>query len=338
MVAGDAPGGEPVTLRGSGSDALAFRIVTTPMHGRLEGTAPHLRYVPFDGYVGPDVVTFVVDDGFSVSAPATVSITVLDAKVALLADESMRIGTDTDVEQGGVVVRRADAPSLFVAGYELWIGRRVRILDDVVGVAADSAYVSLDSVVQRLRSNEVTSRGTVVSDGGPLGNIPVGVIPSIVSAGSPRGAAVVVAPGDRVGLGAGSFRSLVIGDGATVVLSGGVYEFDSALVGDDVVVVADQPSEIRVRSGVRIGVGSFVRGGDLGVEHQSTGIVLSVSGSEGVDVGRGSVLSAYVLAPSGTIRFADDVVGIGSFVARRIELGVAVRINPIGCYQLPSVR
>gem|GEM_PF-2360372 len=337
IVGSDDRDGEVVTLQGSGAGSLAFRVLSTPLHGSIEGTAPHLRYVPFDGYVGSDSFRFQVDDGFSVSAPATVSIAVMQPGLALLADESMRIGTDSDVEQGGIVVRRADSPGLFVSGYELWIGQRVRVLDTGIGAIADSVYVSLDAVVERLRSDERVLRGRVGIDGGTFGAGPVGVMPDIVAAGSPEGAAVVVAPGEQVVLTAGSFRSLVVGDGATVTLEGGVYEFDSITIGDDVIVFADDVVELRIRGGVRIGTGSVVRSLEFDDDPALVGVMLSVAGSEGIEIGMGSVVGALVVAPSGTIRFADSSIGVGSFLGRRVELGVGVRINPVEYFQLPSV-
>ncbi len=67
----------PVTLTGSDPQgyALSFSVLTPPGHGSLSGTAPNLTYQPATNYYGNDSFTFLVNDGFSNSLPATVSIT-----------------------------------------------------------------------------------------------------------------------------------------------------------------------------------------------------------------------------------------------------------------------
>ena len=67
-----------VTLTGSDpdGDALTYKVVTSPTHGSLSGTAPKLTYTPNKDYSGPDSFTFTVSDGQATSAAATVSIAV----------------------------------------------------------------------------------------------------------------------------------------------------------------------------------------------------------------------------------------------------------------------
>jgi PKD repeat protein len=68
----------PVTLSGidPDGDPLTYAVTVAPSHGRLTGTAPNLVYSPSAGYIGADTFDFTVSDGLSVSAPATVSISV----------------------------------------------------------------------------------------------------------------------------------------------------------------------------------------------------------------------------------------------------------------------
>ncbi|WP_395789156.1 putative Ig domain-containing protein [Aquimonas sp.] len=77
----------PVTLQGSDEDgqSLIFGVLTQPAHGRLEGTAPNLTYVPVAGFSGEDSFQFSVSDGIEVSEPARVRIVITpvnDAPVA----------------------------------------------------------------------------------------------------------------------------------------------------------------------------------------------------------------------------------------------------------------
>ena len=71
---------KPVTLTATDPNtppgSLTWSIVAGPAHGALTGTAPALTYTPTTGYSGLDSFTFKVNDGFSDSNTATVSITV----------------------------------------------------------------------------------------------------------------------------------------------------------------------------------------------------------------------------------------------------------------------
>jgi uncharacterized repeat protein (TIGR01451 family) len=76
----------PVTITLTGSDVdgdpLTFAIETGPSNGTLsaimpiDGTSAQVTYTPNLDYNGPDSFTFVANDGFVDSAPATISITV----------------------------------------------------------------------------------------------------------------------------------------------------------------------------------------------------------------------------------------------------------------------
>ena len=72
--------GQPVdvTLSATNEDGsdLTYTVRDQPKHGTLSGTAPNLTYTPSKRYSGTDSFTYVVDDGNSESAPATVSIAV----------------------------------------------------------------------------------------------------------------------------------------------------------------------------------------------------------------------------------------------------------------------
>lgn len=64
---------------GTSGDTLTFAIATSPAHGSLSGTAPHVTYTPATGYVGPDSFTFNVTEsnGATSASSGTVSVTVV---------------------------------------------------------------------------------------------------------------------------------------------------------------------------------------------------------------------------------------------------------------------
>jgi len=92
-----------ITLSGSDPDSppltLTYTIVTSPAHGVLSGTAPNVTYTPNAGYYGSDSFTFTVNNGVNTSAPATVSLTVLQT----LFDVSGQV----TVTRGPLLINRA---------------------------------------------------------------------------------------------------------------------------------------------------------------------------------------------------------------------------------------
>jgi hypothetical protein len=74
-----------VTLQGASgdSDPLTYRVVTPPSHGTLFGTPPDLTYAPRIGFSGEDSFTFVANDTYTDSEPATVSLHVQPVLVTI---------------------------------------------------------------------------------------------------------------------------------------------------------------------------------------------------------------------------------------------------------------
>jgi hypothetical protein len=87
-----------ITLSGSDADSnpLAFAIVGAPAHGTLTGTAPNITYTPATNFNGGDSFTFRVNDGFTNSAVATVSISIAAVNDAPVASaQSVSTAEDT---------------------------------------------------------------------------------------------------------------------------------------------------------------------------------------------------------------------------------------------------
>ena len=83
---------------GTGVGAVSFAVVSPPAHGSLTGTAPNLLYTPAADYVGTDLFTFKAVSGFTESAPASVTLTVLpvnDPPAAIA--QVLRTPEDTDL-------------------------------------------------------------------------------------------------------------------------------------------------------------------------------------------------------------------------------------------------
>ena len=76
-----------IMLAGSGGDGspLTYALATQPQSGTLTGTAPMMSYRSATHYTGLDTFTYTVSDGSVTTAPATVTIAVVDGTI-LYAD------------------------------------------------------------------------------------------------------------------------------------------------------------------------------------------------------------------------------------------------------------
>ncbi len=85
------------TLQGQDpdGDSLRYEVIQPPRHGRLEGEAPRLRYVPETGYSGEDRFRYRVGDGHAASDPATVRIRITHINKAPVTRDD-RASTDED--------------------------------------------------------------------------------------------------------------------------------------------------------------------------------------------------------------------------------------------------
>lgn len=70
----DTPVAINLTGQSPTGSSLTYTITKTPLKGALEGTAPALTYVPKTNLFGTDTFAYVVSDGTSTSAEATVTV------------------------------------------------------------------------------------------------------------------------------------------------------------------------------------------------------------------------------------------------------------------------
>ncbi|MDY6834862.1 MAG: SBBP repeat-containing protein [Chloroflexota bacterium] len=101
-----------ITITGSDvdGDTLTFKIVNEPAHGKLEGTAPDLTYIPDLNYVGPDSFAYKVHDGTEYSNVATIGVTV-ETRSAAMED-----GDDEDGEGMSLWILAVIAAAVLIVG------------------------------------------------------------------------------------------------------------------------------------------------------------------------------------------------------------------------------
>jgi hypothetical protein len=112
-----------ITLTGTDvdGDVLTFSVVTPPQHGQLTGLGANLTYTPNANYNGPDSFMFTASDGFALSPPATVGLTVTPVNdpptasaQALTTPEDVAIGvvlSGSDVDGDALTYMVVNAPA-----------------------------------------------------------------------------------------------------------------------------------------------------------------------------------------------------------------------------------
>jgi hypothetical protein len=111
------PEGQSVAVTLTGTDAdgnsLTYAVLTSPANGTLSGTAPNLTYTPSTYFFGTDSFTFRVNDGFTNSAPATVTITVtpVNNQPTLAAIANLTLGANPGPQTVGLTGIGSGAPN-----------------------------------------------------------------------------------------------------------------------------------------------------------------------------------------------------------------------------------
>ena len=116
VLAGTDPDGDP----------LVPIVLTNPTLGELRWTGSQVQYQPKAGYAGSDSIRYVMSDGVTTSAPATISITSTPAGVVKLAASTLKVSRAVGTAQiaversggvtGAITVSYTCANSSAVAG------------------------------------------------------------------------------------------------------------------------------------------------------------------------------------------------------------------------------
>ncbi len=79
----------PITLNLSGGAAASVAMATAAAHGTVTASGTSIYYTPTAGYAGADSFTYTASNASGTSAPATVSVTVLDPFFSVAADGAL---------------------------------------------------------------------------------------------------------------------------------------------------------------------------------------------------------------------------------------------------------
>jgi len=286
------------------------------------------------------------------------------SEVVVFAEEQARFDNDFDrVNSGHVVVNDVapdeddddDAAEGDDEVVELWIGKNSTIAGSFsVGIKGSSitSFVVGDQV--RVR-NGATVEGDAyynelqLDNGGAILGVettPVALpffdkLPAFRT-GAPGTADVDVAPGTTQTLPAGDYDEVEVHNGATLILSGGVYNVRSFEAGNYASVLVEAGAEVRVEENFRLGREGLV-GSAPGAGVPASRIAFFVNGTgddddddlqrsgsattddddddgDAVEIHKDGTVAGTYYAPNGRIRIHKNVVGTGAFVARKVSV------------------
>lgn len=249
----------------------------------------------------------------------------------LAAEKSMFLSTGTDVISGDLLVQgdAGDDGSL-LPGYELALGKRVTTPAGFE-VKADGLLVLPQAVVGgNVAYNTLENFGTIEgSETTPLA-LPVFEFPEFKS--GVAGDASVIVPKNQEGiLDAGAYGHVVVRPGATLKLTGGVYDVASLTVNRLGEVRFEGAGEMRVEGRVDVKQNAMIGPADLSTMEASDFVIYveGINGNSGgmhdtpaaVTVGNSSNLQVNVYAANGTLSLQDNVSAEGAFLAQHISVG-----------------
>jgi RHS repeat-associated protein len=262
--------------------------------------------------------------------PGTVAIV---ADFVLLGKEGLWVEQNGSVLSGDVGASVSSPGPYLAEGSEVTIGIGATMQDPASRVMGDSLYLKDNSEVYDVYYNELDGLGTVLGQHHTPVQLPlVSAFPEVPSF-TPGTQDFDVPQDGSLTLDPGSYGLLKARNGSTVTFSGGTYDFSEWDVGENVQLLFQGPSEIRVSGKLAVEQGSY-----LGPEPGSSGldardILIYVTGINGGTGGLGATpkaakfgiattVQANVYVPNGTLWLRQNGQFTGAFLGKWVILGI----------------
>ena len=222
---------------------------------------------------------------------------------------------------------------LYLAGNEeTTLGNNVKFLSPDYWLLGDSITLQNNaSVVDVFTNSPVNGNGTVQGEVHPPVSLPLGPALPAVPDFAPGTQDVTIGNNGSQTLDAGSYGALIAGNDASIVLSGGNYDFAEWVMGNNVHVTVQASAEIRIAGRLKFGSNgilspdpaSSLKAGDIRM------IVTGQNGDDGslgatpvaVQFGNNNKTTANVYAPNGTLALQNNVICTGAFIGRWVSVG-----------------
>jgi YVTN family beta-propeller protein len=335
---------------------LSIASVTQPTHGAAAISGTMVLYTPAANFFGTDTFTYTAGDTYGGMSTATASVLVsrLGRFVALSQDFTwLRAGTIVTTGDVGAAVRR-DLDHAYGQGFDDRDGDNVTVRVGVEAtmqqagsrVVGDTVALMPESSIENLVDNFLIDHGSTIL-GTTTSQMPVPfVTPPVFPAVTAGTQDVIVAQNKTLTLAAGSYGSVHVSRGATLILPGGLYQLRSLDVDQSATVLFHAAAEIRIKTELDTGATS-----KLVLDPSVTGltasqIVIYVAGIDGVchhdgidagdgdiggpvaaHIGEGNVVQANIYAPNGTVWLKSNTQAAGGFIGFHVRIGIGVQLT-----------
>lgn len=282
-----------------------------------------------------------VTDPGNLAAMDTAIIQILDATTkddfVALGHEGVWLKQGVVVNSGDVGANVASAGPFLDSGSEVSIGGSVSFVNAASKIFGDSVKLKAGSDVFDVFYN------TLVDNGDTHGNLvtplTLPVVPNFPTVPSFTAGTtdVTLLANTSQTLSAGSYKDLLVRSGATLTLTGGVYEFNSWDLRGGAKVYFAAPTEVRIvgkigadsTTEVKPDPSSSITAKDIKI------FVTGINGGSGnlgatpkaAQFGQNSIVQANIYAPNGTLILQQGATGVGAFLGKWVVMGENVELT-----------
>ena len=266
-------------------------------------------------------------------------------KFVLLSEQGLWLKSGCQVMSGDLGTNQAsEGPFVNEDEVEVSIAEDVKVLDPLSRLMGDSIKIHSGAEVYDVFYNELDNRGTIYGGeytllGLPLVDETLGIPEFTIGEES-----ILVSDGSSVTIQPGSYWDLQSGKKATIRFTGGVYNFNSWLIGNNVKLYFQAPTEIRIKDRLWISWDSYLGPAPSATDLDAKDIFLYINGSDGDNMpwsdapkaarfAKGVVIHANIATPNGTLLVEKESQLTGAFLGRFIILEKGVQVFHASAYQ-----
>jgi hypothetical protein len=240
--------------------------------------------------------------------------------------QNVILAMNVTVNSGNVGVHNASSNMQLPSNAEIWIKDGSTFVDPNSAVVGDTIIIRQGSTIQNVFFNELQNDGTVLGmQTTPLilpvvGNLPdfPNSVPGTTSIAVPKDSFLTLAPGQ--------YGNIFVDIGATLTLTGGIYNVTSIDAKKDSRIFFDDSSKVVVQNQINWEKGVTV-GPSLASTITAKDIVIFVKGSTEInaaisstDFGKDATVQANIFAPNGEIKMNKGTHATGAFIGKTVTI------------------